>query len=86
MEKSTLKYILKRLAIAVVTLFVIVFVLFMILKLMPGTPFNDENSPKRKSAIIAPTVWTSRCLNSFSFTYPICLKEILAFPTPFKET
>lgn len=52
MEKSTLKYILKRLAIAVVTLFVIVFVLFMILKLMPGTPFNDEKLTETQKAAI----------------------------------
>lgn len=36
------KYILKRLLLAIVTLFVIMFVLFLMLELMPGSPFNDE--------------------------------------------
>ena len=37
-----IKYILKRLAIAALTLLVIVFILYLMLQLMPGTPFNDE--------------------------------------------
>ncbi len=37
MDKSTIKYILKRLAISVVTLLVIVLVLFLLMKMMPGT-------------------------------------------------
>ena len=52
MDKSTIKYILKRLLIAAATLVVIVFVLFMILKLMPGTPFNDEKLTEAQKAAI----------------------------------
>ena len=36
------KYILKRLVISLLTLLVIIFVLFLMLDLMPGSPFNDE--------------------------------------------
>ena len=36
------KYILKRLGIALVTILVILLVLFLMLELMPGSPFNDE--------------------------------------------
>lgn len=36
------RYVLKRVAIAAVTLFVILFVLFMLLSFMPGSPFNNE--------------------------------------------
>ncbi len=36
------KYITKRVLISILTLLVIVFVLFMMLDLMPGSPFNDE--------------------------------------------
>lgn len=36
------KYIGKRLAIAVVTLLLIILVLFLMLQFMPGSPFNDE--------------------------------------------
>ena len=37
-----LKYILKRVAMSVCTLLVILLVLFTLLQLMPGSPFNDE--------------------------------------------
>lgn len=36
------KYILKRLMVALMTLFVILLVLFLLLQYMPGSPFNDE--------------------------------------------
>ena len=36
------KYILKRLLISIATLLVIILVLFLLMDLMPGTPFNDE--------------------------------------------
>ena len=36
------KYIIKRVLISMATLVVILFVLFLMLKFMPGTPFNDE--------------------------------------------
>ncbi len=36
------KYVFKRLIIAVVTIFVILFVLYAMLEFMPGSPFNDE--------------------------------------------
>ncbi len=52
MDKSTIKYILKRLAISVVTLFVILLVLFLLIKLMPGTPFNDEKLTAEQKELI----------------------------------
>lgn len=36
------KYVLKRILIAIVTLFLITLILFMMEKVMPGSPFNDE--------------------------------------------
>ena len=52
MDKSTLKYIAKRILVSIATLFVIVFVLFMLMKLMPGTPFNDEKLTAVQKAAI----------------------------------
>ncbi len=52
MDKSTLKYIAKRLAMSAVTLMIIVCVLFVMLKLMPGTPFNDEKLTEAQKALI----------------------------------
>lgn len=52
MDKSTIKYILKRVLLSIVTLLIIVFVLFLMLKLMPGTPFNDEKLTETQKALI----------------------------------
>ncbi|MFV0255141.1 MAG: ABC transporter permease [Erysipelotrichaceae bacterium] len=46
------KYILKRVLIALATLFVILFVLFLMLELMPGSPFNDEKITEAQRAIL----------------------------------
>lgn len=46
------KYILKRIGIAALTLLVILFLLFIMLELMPGSPFNDEKLTEAQRAII----------------------------------
>lgn len=46
------KYVLKRLAIGLATLLIIVFMLFMMLKLMPGSPFLDEKLTEAQRTII----------------------------------
>lgn len=47
-----LKYIQKRLIISIVTLFIILTVLFLLLELMPGSPFNDEKlSPEQRTLL-----------------------------------
>ncbi len=46
------KYVLKRLAIAAVTLLVILLVLFMMLEMMPGSPFNDEKITQAQRALL----------------------------------
>ena len=50
MDKSTLRYIGKRLLMSALTLMIIVFVLFVMLKLMPGMPFNDEKLTEAQKA------------------------------------
>ena len=52
MSKSTLKYIGKRLLISLVTLFVILVVLFLIVKLLPGSPINNERLSETQRAAI----------------------------------
>lgn len=52
MSKSTLKYIGKRLLISVVTLFVILVVLFLMVKLLPGSPINNERLSEAQRAAI----------------------------------
>ena len=36
------RYIIKRLLISIGTIFVVILLLFILLQLMPGSPFNDE--------------------------------------------
>ncbi len=46
------RYIIKRLIISVFTILTILLVLFLMLELMPGTPFNDEKlTPEQKEMI-----------------------------------
>ena len=46
------KYILKRLLISAATLFVMLVILFLLLELMPGSPFNDVKlSPEQRAGV-----------------------------------
>ncbi len=47
-----IKYIVKRLVISVFTIFTILLILFLMLELMPGTPFNDEKLSEEQKVII----------------------------------
>ena len=42
-EKIMLKYILKRLGLGIVTLFVLITITFFLTRLMPGNPFSSDN-------------------------------------------
>ena len=46
------KYILKRVALAVVTLFAITFILFLLMEFLPGSPFNDEKLNETQKALM----------------------------------
>ncbi len=46
------KYILKRLLISMATMLVILFVLFLMLEFMPGSPFNDEKITEAQRALL----------------------------------
>ncbi len=46
------KYIAKRICISVVTLLTILLILFLMLELMPGSPFNDEKLTQSQIAIL----------------------------------
>lgn len=46
------KYIFKRLLISIATLVVIILVLFLLMDLMPGTPFNDEKLTEAQLALL----------------------------------
>ena len=64
MDKSMIRYILKRLLISAITLFVILTVLFIMTRCMPGSPFNSEKlSPEQQKVIMA-----KYGLDCFSFT------------------
>ena len=52
MNKSTLKYIGKRLIISAITLFVILVVLFLMVRFLPGSPINNEKLSAAQRAVI----------------------------------
>ena len=55
------KYIGKRIMISLVTLLIIILVLFMLLQLMPGSPFNDEKLTADQIAMMSKNMdWTNR--------------------------
>ena len=49
------RYTLKRVMIALFTIVTILLVLFLLLELMPGTPFNDEKLTPQQKAVIMET-------------------------------
>ncbi len=46
------KYVLRRILISVVTLFTIIFILFLLLEFLPGSPFNDEKLDEATKALL----------------------------------
>lgn len=46
------KYVAKRVMISLVTLFVIIFILYLMLEFMPGSPFNDEKLTATQRALL----------------------------------
>ena len=46
------KYIMRRVMISIATLLVIILVLFLLMDLMPGTPFNDEKLTEAQLALL----------------------------------
>lgn len=47
-----IKYIAKRVLMAAVTIFCILFVLFLLMQFMPGSPFNDEKLSAEQVAVL----------------------------------
>src|SRR5699024_1800586 len=47
-----LKYVLKRLGYMVLSLFIIITITFFLMKLMPGSPFNDEKLNEDQKQIL----------------------------------
>lgn len=71
MSNSTLKYIGKRLVISLITLFVILMVLFLMVKFLPGSPINNEKlSASARAAIEAHMDW----INQFRFNSYVIFK------------
>lgn len=46
------KYVLKRIAISLLTLLAILFILFLMLEYMPGSPFNDEKLTEAQKILL----------------------------------
>ena len=74
MDRSMLKYIGKRIVISLITLFVILTVLFLMVKFLPGTPINNEKLSDAQRAVIMAKYGLDKPL----FTqYVIYLKDMI---------
>lgn len=69
MNRSMIKYIGKRIVISVITLFIILAVLFLMVKCLPGTPFNDEKLSEGQRAIIMAKYGLDKPVSVQFFTY-----------------
>ncbi len=71
MSNSTLKYIGKRLVISLITLFVILMVLFLMVKFLPGSPINNEKlSASAERLLKLNTDW----INQYQFNSYVIFK------------
>ena len=67
------KYTIKRILTSLFTLLAILLVLFILMQLMPGSPFNDEKlTADMRAALYAKYGLTSRSTSSSSATWAIC--------------
>lgn len=69
-----MNYVLKRLAISIVTILVIITVLFGLLELMPGSPFNDEKLSEEQIIMLNEKFNLNKPLHIRYFTY---LKKVV---------
>ncbi len=55
------KYILKRIAMAIVTIFAVASVTFFVMNMVPGGPFMSEKaiSPQPRRPLMKSTAWTN---------------------------
>ena len=73
------KYTLKRILTSLFTLLAILLVLFILMQLMPGSPFNDEKlTPDMRAALYAKYGLDQPSTSSSSAMWAICSAEILA--------
>lgn len=81
------KYIMKRIIISAITLLVILFVLFLMLELMPGSPFNDEKLTEVQRAALNAKYGLDKpvYIRFLTMSNP-CFPVILVFLTPFQRT
>ena len=69
---QTSRYIVKRILLALVSLFAIITITYFLMNLMPGDPFMSEKASEENRAILLPsTDWISRCMCSMENTSKI---------------
>ena len=61
MNSKTLKYVLKRIAMAILTIWIVITVTFFVMRAVPGGPFLSEKavSEAAQKALRPSTAWTS---------------------------
>lgn len=77
-----LRYILKRVVSAIITIWFIMTLTFFLMKAIPGDPFSSEKmaDPVIIENMKAKYGWTAHCPNSMSNICPITPTAISEFP------
>lgn len=71
------KYIIKRVAMGLLCIFIVATLTFLLMNLVPGGPFTAEKSMSKaaQEALAANTDWTSRSGSAISLICPISSRE-----------
>ena len=72
------KYIIKRVLISIMTLAAIVFVLFLMLDFMPGSPFNDEKLTAAQKALLYTKYGLDKPFFVRFVKYVLAMRDVLA--------
>lgn len=80
------KFVLKRTCIALLTVFLILLLLFLMLDFMPGSPFNNEEkmSAEQIADLYHKYGLDQPIINRFFLYLKICFTVILVFLTAFR--
>ena len=51
------RYIMKRISYMFITLFIVISVVFFLVRLLPGTPFNEQKTKCRTNRSTSSSIW-----------------------------
>lgn len=84
---DTVKFIFKRVLMAIFTIFVAATITFFLMKLVPGSPFASEKANEiAQQALNENMVWTNQYLSNTQYILSNCCMEIWELVINYNET